>query len=274
MKGRKPSQKKKIDVDATSSGRGGFAGFLEAALRRFRTPMHIAMVMPLYVMACVVIGVAIFPGAFLWHTVFVETETWPLAMKTLALSMAGAAGYFTYAFSMIIVVPSVNFVLRTRLKAWRGPYYSLPSIPWYIHNGSTYLVRYTVLEFITPTPFNILFFKLMGMKIGRGTIINTSNISDPSLISLGEKVTIGGSVTIVGHYGQAGFLVLAPVKIGNRVTIGLKASIMGGAIIGDEAKILPHSVVMPKTVIPAGETWGGVPAVKLAGSTRPLKKAS
>lgn len=273
MKGLTPSQNK-IDVDTTTSRRGGLAGLVEAALRRFRTPMHVAMVMPLYGLASVVIGIAVFPGAYLWQEAFDRTVNWPIEVRTLALSMAGAAAYFTYAFSMIIVVPAVNFGLRTKLKAWRGPYYSLPSIPWYIHNGSTYLVRYTVLEFITPTPFNILFFKLMGMKIGRGTVINSSNISDPSLITMGEKVTVGGSVTIVGHYGQAGYLVLAPVKIGNRVTIGLKASIMGGAEIGDEAKILPHSVVMPKTVIPAGETWGGVPAVKLTDAKPSLKKAS
>jgi serine acetyltransferase len=38
---------------------------------------------------------------------------------------------------------------------------------------------------------------------------------------------------------------------------------MGGAQIGKGAKILPNSVVLPKTVIPAGETWGGVPAQKI-----------
>jgi serine acetyltransferase len=53
------------------------------------------------------------------------------------------------------------------------------------------------------------------------------------------------------------------VEIGDGATIGLKASVMGGAKIGKGAKILPHSVVMPKTVVPDGETWGGVPAQKL-----------
>jgi serine acetyltransferase len=103
----------------------------------------------------------------------------------------------------------------------------------------------------------------MGMKIGRGVQLNTTNISDPSLIELGDKVTIGGSATIVAHYGQGGFLVIAPVKIGEGVTVGLKATIMGDVEIGEYAKILPNSVVLPKTRIPAGETWGGVPAVKI-----------
>lgn len=146
---------------------------------------------------------------------------------------------------------------------WRGPYYSAACVNWYVHNGLTYLARFTILEFITPTPFNLLFYKLMGMKIGRGTQINSSNISDPSLIEMGENVTIGGSATIVAHYGMGGFLIISPVKIGDGATIGLKATILGGVEIGAGAKLMPNSVVLPRTIIPAGETWGGVPAKKI-----------
>lgn len=101
------------------------------------------------------------------------------------------------------------------------------------------------------------------MKIGKGSVINTTWISDPSMIQLGKKVTLGGSVTLAAHYGQGGLLVIAPISIGDGCTIGLKSSIMGGVTIGANTKILPHSVVLPKTQIPAGEIWGGVPAQKL-----------
>jgi carbonic anhydrase/acetyltransferase-like protein (isoleucine patch superfamily) len=90
--------------------------------------------------------------------------------------------------------------------------------------------------------------------------MNSENISDPSLIEIGDKTTIGGSATIIGHYGQSGFLILAKTTIGKRVTVGLRSVIFGGVAIGDGAKILPNSVVMPKTIIGAGEIWGGIPA--------------
>ncbi|MCB0350065.1 MAG: hypothetical protein KDD38_02705, partial [Bdellovibrionales bacterium] len=162
------------------------------------------------------------------------------------------------------IIPLVNFLLRSKPKVFRGPYYSIDFLRWYIHNALTYVARYTFLEFITPTPLNLLFFKMMGMHIGRGTQINTTNISDPALITMGNYVTIGGSATLCAHYGQEGYLVISPVKIGDKVTIGLKASVMGGVEIGDGAKIMPHSAVLPKTIIGAGEVWGGVPAVKLS----------
>ena len=103
----------------------------------------------------------------------------------------------------------------------------------------------------------------MGMKVGIRTEINTSNISDPGLITLEEGVTIGGSATIIAHYAVHGYLIIAPVHIRKNATIGLRAIIMGGVEIGEGAKILPNSVVLPKTIVPAGETWAGIPAKKL-----------
>ena len=72
-----------------------------------------------------------------------------------------------------------------------------------------------------------------------------------------------GTPSIIAHYGQGGFLVVAPVKIGAGATIGLRASIMGGTEIGENAKVLANSFVLPNTKIPAGETWGGIPAVRI-----------
>ena len=103
----------------------------------------------------------------------------------------------------------------------------------------------------------------MGMKIGDRVEINTTNISDPGLITLEDGVTIGGSATIIAHYGMGGYLIIAPVLIKKGATIGLRAIVMGGVEIGENAKILPNSVVLPKSIVPAGETWAGIPAKKI-----------
>jgi acetyltransferase-like isoleucine patch superfamily enzyme len=103
----------------------------------------------------------------------------------------------------------------------------------------------------------MMFYKLMGMKIGRDCHINTTNISDPCLIEIGDKVTIGGSATIIAHYASQGYLIVEKVRIKNRVTIGLKATIMGDVEIGDDVMIGPHEVILPKSRIPAGRKWEG-----------------
>jgi acetyltransferase-like isoleucine patch superfamily enzyme len=262
------SQATRLDVQTQRSDRKGFAGVFETALRKFSVLLQALMTLPLYLLACICAGVGIAPGFYLFHWVDTATSAWPQFAHSFALGTALATSYFIYGFTMLFVLPLLNFVSRSSLKPWRGPYYSLEAIRWYIHNGAVYILRYSFLEFLTPSPFLNLFYELIGMKIGRGTIINSTHISDPSLIELGKRVTIGGSATIVGHYGQGGYLVLAKVIIGDNVTIGLKATIMGGAVIGKGAKILPNSVVLPKTKIPEGETWGGVPAQKISVVSR------
>jgi acetyltransferase-like isoleucine patch superfamily enzyme len=260
------------DLNSAKSERTGFAGFIENLMRKTQSFFHLGLMLPLYLTGAGIIAMALVPGLYFFEFIQKLTGEWSGLAHHLAMAFGLAAGFILYGFSMLVVAPIINKILRCELNAWRGPYYSLPAIRWYIHNSLTYIMRYTFLEFLTPSPANLLFYRLMGMRIGSGTIINSSAISDPSLITMGKKVTIGGSVTIVGHYGQGGFLVLAPVKIEDHATIGLKAIIMGGAEIGEGAKVLAGSVVLPKTKIPAGETWAGVPAVKINLSE--LKKAA
>jgi len=253
----------KQDLDPQHSSEKGVAGIAEVILRRFKILTHILALMPVYFMGATCIAVSLLPGFYLYDWVSGFAMDWEKPLRFFAQALALACSYFLYGFTLILAIPAMNFILRGKLKPWRGPYYSLPSVRWYVHNGLTYLARYTFLEFVTPTPFGILFYKLMGMKIGRGAQLNTTAISDPSLIELGEKATIGGSATIIAHYGMKGLLVISPVKIGKGATIGLRAIIMGGVEVGDGSVVLPNSVVLPKTIIPAGETWGGVPARKI-----------
>lgn len=221
---------KRIDIETQSSDKKGLKGLFELMLRRFKALAHLTTMIPVYLAACGILAVSAAPGIMVYDFVNSFTETGIL--KTLTIGFGAALGYFCFGFNLLFVVSFVNWALRVSPKPWRGPYYSLEAFLWYVHNGLTYLPRFMFLDFITPSPLGLLFYKMMGMKIGSGTVINTANISDPSLITIGKKVTVGGSVTIVGHYGQGGLLVIAPVVIGDHCTLGLKCSIMGDVTIG------------------------------------------
>ena len=257
-------QKNRVSIDPRGSELSGFPGLFESMLRRFKRTLHLFTLLPLYLLACGCMGTSLVPGIFLFDYVSAWTRGSGILVHHAALGFSLAAGFFLYGFSMLFIVPLANWALGGRLKPWRGSYYSWPTVRWYIHNALTYLMRFTFLRFITPSPLGMLFYKLMGMKIGRGTQLNSTEISDPSLITLGANVTIGGSATICAHYGMSGILIIAPVTIGDGAVIGLRAVIMGGVEIGAGAKILPNSVVLPKTIVPPGETWGGVPALLLS----------
>lgn len=243
---------KKADIDAKTSERTGIAGLLETALRRFRTGSYIIALIPLYIIGILGMGISATPAVYFFNFITNISQPLPQLLYYFIFSSSLVASYFIYGLVLIFVMPMINFLMPFRLKPFRGTYYSLTSVPWYFHNAFTYIVRYTFLEFITPTPLNMMFYRMMGMKIGKGAHINTTNISDPCLIEIEDKVTIGGSVHIIAHYASKGFLIVERVKIRKGATIGLKATIMGDVEIGEGAVIAPHEVVFPKSRIPAG----------------------
>ncbi|MFM8233722.1 MAG: hypothetical protein ACKN9J_01330 [Holophagaceae bacterium] len=234
----------------------------EAILRRFARASYLIAVIIMYLLASLAFGIALAPAIWVGHKI-VSVLPALLASGWLGWLMMGftyALAFFVFGLSLMVTVCILNFILPTRFKSFKGGYYTIHAVPWFLHNGLFYLVRFTFLPFATLTPFGILFLKGMGMKIGKHAFINTDYISDPSFIELGNDVTLGGSVRIFAHYGGGGNLVIAPIRIHDRATLGAGSLVMGDVEIGEGAVILPHSVLLPGARVPAEETWGGVPA--------------
>lgn len=232
---------------STESDLPGLLGASEKLLRQFKGAAFFLTLLPIFFLYIFCIGVAIYPGVLIFKAIpqfLNEPSIW---LEAAVYAIALALSYLLFAFTLVFIVPAINFILPLKIKECRGNWYSLQIIPWYYHNALTQLVRYLVLDILTPTPFNMLFFRMMGMKMGKNCIVNTTNISDPCLIELGDYVTIGGSATIFAHYGQGGYLIIGKTKIGDYSTIGLKASIMGNVTIGKKCMVGPHVVVLPKT---------------------------
>lgn len=244
------------DINSTRSLKSGPGAMLENLIRKFSTVAFILFLLPLVVLYVVILGFSITPAIYFFQKVNLWVEGYSLFMKSLCYGMCVGAGFISFILSLIFIVPIFNAPLIPFVRPYRGAWYSLESIPWYYHNALTYLVRYTILEFLTPSPLNILFFKMMGMKIGRNVVINTSNISDPCLIQLDDYVTIGGSAFMMAHYGMKGYLVIDKLHLKKGAMVGLGAKLLGGVTIEEKATVLPNSAVLPKTIVAAGEKYG------------------
>ena len=242
--------KEKLDVHSTKSSRGGLIGIVEVLFRKFRTVGFVFMLAPIALLYIFCMGLSLAPGVMLVRKVHELTQDSHAIVGGVALGLSLATGFLLYGVTLIFVVPLVNKLLPLKVVPHRASWFSLSVIPWYYHNALTYLVRYTFLEFLTPTPLNKLYFQMMGMKIGKGSMINTTNISDPCLIEIGEFVTIGGSATLIAHYGMKGMLVIDKLIIEDGATIGLRACLFGDVVVGKNATVKPNEVLLPKTRIP------------------------
>lgn len=243
------SNDNKLDVHSIHSDKKGISGMMETFFRKFRTVGFSLLLVPIAFLYVFCMGVAFTPGMTLYNFVSETSVHWQPLLRNFSLGLSVASAFFLYGLTLIFVVPAVNKLLPLKVRPHRATWYSLSVVPWYYHNALTYLVRYTFLDFITPTPLNKLFYQMMGMKIGKGSVINTSNISDPCLIEIGDYVTIGGSATLVAHYGMKGFLIIDRLVIGDRAVIGLKATLFGNVVIGKGCMVKPNEVVMPKTIM-------------------------
>lgn len=239
----------RVNVHSTTSDLKGIAGLLEGFLRKFKGLAFAISMLPIAIAYVLCLGFALMPGYLLVEYTWLNATF----LRAFFIPVSIGCAYLLYGLSIIFVVPFFNKIMFLKLSPWRGGWYSLQSLPWYYHNALVQLVRYTFLDLVTPTPINILFFKMMGMKIGKGVMINTTNISDPCLITLEDNVTIGGSATLFAHYAQGGYLVIAPTIIKKGATIGLKASIMGDVIVGEKVTVKPHSILLPKTRLNKGD---------------------
>lgn len=241
-------------------------GRVDRFVRRFNGAAYAVAVTAVYLLATVAVGMALVPAWAIMSRLGPAIWPQPAWLRIPALSVATAAMFFLTGFSLLVVVPVMNAVLPTRLRRFDGGYFTAAAVPWYLHNALFYLVRFTFLPFVTATPVGIVFLRAMGMRMGRRPRIATDNFTDVSMITLGDDVAIGGSAHVFCHYGGAGRLVIAPVVIGSRATIGEKATVMGDVEVGEGATILAHSVLLPGTRVGAGERWGGVPARRISES--------
>ncbi len=235
-------------------------GVADRFVRRFNYPAYLITILSLYGIAAVAIGLALAPALAFLDRTLPQAWEWGGALRWIGCGAALGAAFFIAGLGLLVVVPLFNLFLPTRVKPFKGGYYTVAALPWYLHNGLFYLVRFTFLPFVTLTPFGIWFLRAMGMKIGRSAYVNTEHISDPMLLTVGERAVLGGSVRIFAHYGGGGNLVISPVTVGPGATVGLGATVMGDVEIGPGAVILPHAVLLPGSRVGAGETWGGVPA--------------
>lgn len=232
-------------------------------IRRYARQAYVIVVLGLYGIVATALGLALTPAVLLWQCVAGWSAGLPLLERAFAIALGAAVAFFVFGFALLIVVPIYNWVLPTKVRPFRGGYYTIQAAPWLLHNALFYLVRFTFLPFVTLTPFGIWFLKAMGMRIGRHAFINTEYISDPQLLQIGDDAALGGSVRICAHFGGGGYLTVAPVIVGARATLGLAVTVMGDVEVGDGATVLPNSVLLPGSRVGAGETWGGVPARRI-----------
>jgi acetyltransferase-like isoleucine patch superfamily enzyme len=204
----------------------------------------------LYIIGSFIIAISLIPSYFLFMQ-FLKTENLFLILFGFAFS------YFVFGIVLMFVVALVVRLFRIRLMPGTYKIGGKESLIWLLNAGFISLVRFLFLPF-TRSSINIFFYRLLGAKIGKNVIINTTCVYDVHLLEIGDNSVIGGDAAIIGHSAEGKKLIVAPVKIGKNVSIGQYTTVLPGAVIEDGVIIGAMSLV-PKFKRVKKGVWGGVP---------------
>ena len=213
----------------------------------------------LHLLAVGVLTLSLFPMLFFFFGIWKAMGLYSLWMKVLALSFSMAFGYFIFGTVLIFICVFAKNLFGFKIAPGLYTIHSIEALNWMGYNSLILLVNSAFLDVLRLSPFQTLFYRLMGAKIGEGVNINTAGLADLSMLEIGNNVLIGGGVALICHASERGFLRLAPTRIGNNVSIGLGSVILPDCEIGDGASIMPCSFLPKGTKIPPQGIWGGNP---------------
>lgn len=222
----------------------------------------------LHLLAIVILGFSFFPAIFLFYMFWKVLAFQALWVKILAVSFSLSLGYFIFGLSLIFFCVVAKKIFGFKIQAGLFPMYSIQALRWMGYNSLILVANSAFLDVLRISPFQTLFYRAMGAKIGQDVNVNTAGLADLSMLEIGDHVVVGGGVALICHAVDRGFLRLLPTKLGNQVSIGLGSVIMPGCEIGDGAAIAPCSFLSKGTKVPAKAYWGGNPARDLRAERR------
>ncbi len=122
-----------------------------------------------------------------------------------------------------------------------------------------------LLEPLRGTPWIGLYLRLMGAKVGKRCYIDTTDLTEHDLVTIGDDVALNDYAGLQTHLFEDRVMKVGAIKVGDRATIGSLAIVLYDAEVGADAQLGDLSVVMKGETLPDGTNWEGSPARIVTG---------
>ena len=121
-----------------------------------------------------------------------------------------------------------------------------------------------VLGTLYTTLYLQIWFRMLGVKMGKRVEISTVEFISPDLLVTGDECFLADSVSIGACIVRNGYIQIAKTHIGNRTFIGNSAVISPDTRLGDDILVGVLSKLNEKDLpVKVGTSWFGSPAVYL-----------
>nr|TKW11527.1 hypothetical protein SEVIR_6G237600v2 [Setaria viridis] len=143
-----------------------------------------------------------------------------------------------------------NYVLTPGVSIW-----SVDFVKWWALNKAQSLAAKMLAVHLKGTIFLNYWFKMQGARIGSSVVIDTVDITDPSLLAVADGAVVAEGVLILGHEVRNEVLSFRHVKIGQNASIGPYAVLQKGTVVHNGAVVPPlHKTEQGKSAYLASKT--------------------
>jgi non-ribosomal peptide synthetase-like protein len=113
---------------------------------------------------------------------------------------------------------------------------------------------------LSGTPFICWYFRLLGARIGRRVYMETSDLSEFDLVTVGDETALNADCTIQTHLFEDRVMKMSTVEIGTGCSVGAGTLVLYDTRMENAARLGNLSLLLKGEVLPAGSRWEGIPA--------------
>ncbi|XP_071913764.1 uncharacterized protein [Coffea arabica] len=171
------------------------------------------------------------------NLVFSHTASWPSYVISLAFApLSWIFCIFATCISISLFGNSFlqpNYALKPEISIW-----TVDFVKWWALYKVQEVSSKTMAVHLRGTVFLKYWFQILGAKIGSSVLLDTVDITDPALVSIGDGTVIAEGALIQSHEVKNGILSLLPIRIGKSSSIGPYAVIQKGSVLGERSEVL------------------------------------
>ncbi|WCJ36960.1 Long-chain-fatty-acid--AMP ligase FadD28 [Euphorbia peplus] len=149
---------------------------------------------------------------------------WILCMVSTCISIAFLGNSFL----------KPNYALNPEVSIW-----SIEFVKWWALYKAQEISSKVFAQHLRGTVFLNYWFEMLGAKIGSSVLLDTVDITDPSLVSIGDGAVIAEGALIQGHEVRNGVLSFLPIRISKNCSVGPYAVIQKGSVLREGAHVPP-----------------------------------
>ena len=119
------------------------------------------------------------------------------------------------------------------------------------------------LGFFLGTPFAAIILRLLGMRVGKGVYIETTDFTEFDLISIGDNVILNHNCTLQTHLFEDRVMKMERVRLDRGCQLGTTAVVLYDSLLESDVLLHPMSLIMKGERVPKATDWQGIPASRV-----------